>query len=118
MNSEDCLNQVGGNNLLTPFAVANLDRSDRFVILDTVELDNFQAYAFNDNAGTAAFTGSSTYFPKTFKLSWNGEMPVEFTANNGNVTDISTNSFHILAATTSASANLQISYVSRCRFYG
>jgi len=113
LNSEDVFVNPGG----TPMSASllrNLQYTSRFKVLDSTQL-TFQPFPiWNASATTADVVGQSM----PFKLSWNGDMPTNYTGTTAVVGAIQDNSLHVVAFTNNVDNTPFLVYNSRVRFVG
>lgn len=82
---------------ILPQPLRNLQNSKRYRILASKYIRPGGLFGFNDNAGTAAFTGTvSAMVAPTVTLSWKGNIVCDSTGTTANVSSASDNAIHLL----------------------
>lgn len=114
LNSEDVFTNPGAAAVLAPHVLRDLQFTQRFKVLDHVLLSRPVLAAGTDGASTNSVAG----FNVPFKLSWNGEMPVNHVGTTAVIASIADNSLHIIAYASSTAGAPAINYNSRVRFVG
>lgn len=96
----------------------NLEYAQRYQVVDSAVLQLGPFTGATDGANTS--TWRCPVVP--FKLSWNGNLPVEFTGTTADVANVTNYAFHVIAFATNllgaGSVAPLISYNARCRFVG
>lgn len=95
------------------FSFRNLEYTKRFRVLFKKTYVLRDAMAFSDGANTGATSGTGVLININRMLN----VPVEFSASTGAVTDIVDNSFHVYACCTVGNT-VKLKYNSRVRFVG
>lgn len=114
LNSEDVFANPSGTAICASSPLRDLQYSKRFRVLDSVQLTGGAAYAQTDGASTASIAGASI----PFKLSYTGDIPINFNATTATIAAITDNCLQVIAYATSTVAGPTISYNSRVRFVG
>ncbi len=114
LNSEDVYGNKSGDSTLSASMLRNLQFSSRFRILASAQ---FRMIPSAD----AVFDGTNFEIPgftRPFKLSWSGNMPVEYKGTTADVANITNNSIQLVAYCTNNGTAPLINYNARTRFVG
>jgi len=114
LNSEDVFTNPSGGSSTAAQPLRDLQYTSRFKVLDSCVVMPSVRYVVQDGAATGSISGEIV----PFKLSWNGEMPVNFTGTAAGVASVTDNSLHVIAYAAATSSGPQINYNARVRFVG
>lgn len=118
--SEDVfINPSTTTQAMLPQPLRNLQNSKRFKILASTYIQPHGMYAFNDNAGTTAFTGTIgvQVVPK-FSLNWKGNIVCDSIGTTADVASASDNAIHLVGYVGATNFTPNVTCKSRVRFVG
>ncbi len=113
LNSEDVFHNESGDASLAAAPLRDLERSTRFRVLKTWKLD-FQVVSAAFDGTNIEQAGLVQHFEGFIGLN----VPVEFVANGGSISDIQDNSLHVIAYCTNTGLAPALNYNARIRFMG
>ncbi len=111
--SEQVFKNDGANAVLAASPMRNMQFTSRYQILDRVQVVMPQQQPTWDGTNIEQ-TGST----QPFKLSWRGELPINYTNTTETIANTVDNSIHVIAYISDASNSPTISYNCRVRFQG
>lgn len=114
LDSEDVFTNPNDTPLVNGLPLRNLQYSSRFRVLAHKTFVMGEYNTMTDGANTS----SQICGPRTFMLSWSGDIPMNFTSTTADVANAADNSLHIIAFATSTAPAISMSYNSRMRFVG
>lgn len=112
--SEQVFTNPNDTPYVNSFPLRNLQYSSRYRVLDYKQLAPDEVVVATDGAVTT----SQRFSNISFKLAWNGNLPVTFTSTTADVANVADNAVHVIAFATDVSFTPLISYNSRVRFVG